>query len=72
MEPLVFNSRGAWFDGHYSIMKFELLQLGIARTMYVWLKPHSDGIIFSSNLNNEPNSNPTDDGYVDWVAMSNS
>jgi len=72
MEPLVFSSRGAWFDGHYSIMKFELLQLGLARTMSIWLKPHSDGVIFSSNLNHEPNSTPTNSGDIDWTAELNS
>lgn len=37
--------------------------------MYLWLKPHSDGVIFSSNLNQEPAITPLEDGNIDWVSL---
>lgn len=55
-EPLIFNDRGAWFDGKYDLMTFKLLKLGSDRFFQGWYKPHGNGALFSSNMNNEKNS----------------
>lgn len=48
-EPYLFDDRGAWFDGKYMIMTFELLKLPEVVTYGFWTKVHLDGVLFSSN-----------------------
>lgn len=38
-------------------MTFKLLKLGSERVFHGWYKPHGDGVIFSSNMSHEMNSN---------------
>jgi hypothetical protein len=55
-EPFIFADRGAWFDGKYDLMTFELLKYSLVDlNMNFWLKPHSDGVVYSSNRRVETN-----------------
>lgn len=47
-EPFIFADRGAWFDGKYDLMTFELLKLPEVVTHGFWTKVHSDGVLFSA------------------------
>lgn len=40
-EPFIFNDRGAWFDGKYDLMTFELLKLPETVIHGFWVKVHS-------------------------------
>jgi len=40
-EPYIFNDRGAWFDGKYDLMTFELLKLPETVIHGFWVKVHS-------------------------------
>lgn len=48
-EPFIFADRGAWFDGKYDMMTFELLKLPEVVIHAFWTKVHSDGVLFSAN-----------------------
>lgn len=47
-EPFIFADRGAWFDGKYDLMTFELLQLPEVVIHGFWAKVHSQGVLFSA------------------------
>lgn len=40
-EPFIFEDRGAWFDGKYDMMTFELLKLPEVVIHGFWTKVHS-------------------------------
>jgi hypothetical protein len=40
-EPFIFADRGAWFDGKYDMMTFELLKLPEEVIHAFWTKVHS-------------------------------
>jgi hypothetical protein len=48
-EPFIFEDRGAWFDGKYDLMTFELLKLPEVVVHGFWAKVHSEGVLFSAN-----------------------
>lgn len=48
-EPYVFADRGAWFDGKYDMMTFELLKLPFFVIHGFWTKVHSNGALFSAS-----------------------
>lgn len=48
-EPFIFADRGAWFDGKYDMMTFELLKLPINVVFGFWTKVHGGGVLFSAN-----------------------
>lgn len=45
----MFADRGAWFDGKYDLMTFELLKLPEVVIHGFWTKVHSQGVLFSSS-----------------------
>jgi len=47
-EPFIFADRGAWFDGKYDLMTFELLKLPEIVIHSFWAKVHSAGVLFSA------------------------
>lgn len=48
-EPFIFADRGAWFDGKYDLMTFELVKLPETLVHGFWTKIHSDGVLFSAH-----------------------
>ena len=48
-EPIIFSDRGAWFDGKYDLMTFSLLKPPPSPSLRMWINPHSDGVLYSSN-----------------------
>lgn len=47
-EPYIFADRGAWFDGRYDLMTFELLKLPEVVIHAFWTKVHTTGVLFSA------------------------
>jgi len=62
-EPFIFADRGAWFDGKYDMMTFELLKLPEIVIHGFWTKVHSQGVLFSANrIHGDFNTDRNDTG----------
>merc|ERR1712038_1537400 len=62
-EPFIFEDRGAWFDGKYDMMTFELLKLPEVVIHGFWTKVHSQGVLFSANrIHGDFNTDRNDHG----------